>query len=77
MEKSGIKVLGIYPGPIDTELAKGIPLDKATPQAAAASIVQGIEKEQTYIFPDPMALQVEQSWATNGRELEAMMRLGG
>jgi predicted GNAT family acetyltransferase len=28
------------------------------------------------IFPDPMALQVEQLWATNGRQLEAAMLVG-
>jgi short-subunit dehydrogenase len=76
LEKSGVKVLGIYPGPIDTDLAKGIPLAKATPEQAAASIVRGIDAEQTHIFPDPMALQVEQLWAANGRQLEAAMRLG-
>ena len=76
LEKSGITVIGIYPGPIDTDLAKGVPLEKSTPEHAAANIVRGIEKGQTYIFPDPMALQVEQLWATNGRQLEAAMRIG-
>jgi NAD(P)-dependent dehydrogenase (short-subunit alcohol dehydrogenase family) len=77
LEKSGVTVIGIYPGPIDTDLAKGIPLEKATPEHAAANIVQGIERGQTSIFPDPMALQIEQVWATNGRHLEAAMRVGG
>jgi NAD(P)-dependent dehydrogenase (short-subunit alcohol dehydrogenase family) len=76
LAKSGVKVLGIYPGPVDTDLAKGIPLAKTTPEQAAASIVRGIDAEQTHIFPDPMALQVEQLWAANGRQLEAAMRLG-
>jgi hypothetical protein len=39
--------------------------------------VQGIEKGQTHIFPDPMALQIEQLWASNGRQLEAAMQIGG
>ena len=77
LEKSGITVIGIYPGPIDTDLAKGIPLEKSTPEHAAANIVRGIEEGQTNIFPDPLALQIEQLWATNGRQLEAAMRVGG
>jgi NAD(P)-dependent dehydrogenase (short-subunit alcohol dehydrogenase family) len=77
LEKSGITVIGIYPGPIDTGLAKGIPLEKSTPEHSAANIVQGIEKGQTYIFPDPMALQIEHLWATDVRQLESAMRVGG
>lgn len=75
--KYGITVIGIYPGPVDTELAKGIPLQKATPEHAAKNIVQGLEQGQTYIFPDPTALQIEQLWASNGRQLEAAMQAGG
>lgn len=76
LASSGIAVLGIYPGPIDTELAKNIPLEKASPDHAAANIVRGIEEGRTYIFPDPMALQVEHLWATDGRQLEAAMQVG-
>lgn len=74
---SGIAVLGIYPGPIDTELAKDLPLEKATADHAAANIVRGLEEGQTYIFPDPMALQVGHLWATDGRQLEAAMQRTG
>ncbi|MBX9710784.1 MAG: SDR family oxidoreductase [Xanthobacteraceae bacterium] len=77
LKKSGVAVIGIYPGPIDTDLAKNIPMEKATPEHAAANIVRGLEKGEPYIFPDPMALQVEQLWANNGRELEAAMQMGG
>lgn len=76
LAKSGITVTGIYPGPIDTDMAKNIPLEKTTPEYAAGNIVRGIEQGQTSIFPDPMALQVEHLWATNGRQLEAAMLIG-
>ena len=77
LAKSGITVVGIYPGPVDTDLAKGIPLEKVSPEHAAANIVQGLEQGQNYIFPDAMALQVEQLWATDGRQLEVAMQVGG
>jgi NAD(P)-dependent dehydrogenase (short-subunit alcohol dehydrogenase family) len=77
LQKSGINVIGIYPGPVDTDMAKNIPLEKVTVGYAAANIVQGIEKGEEYIFPDPMALQVGQLWASNGRQLEAALRVGG
>lgn len=77
LAKSGITVVGIYPGPIDTDLAKGIPLEKSTPEHAAINIVRGIEKGDSYIFPDPMALQIEHLWAHESRQLETAMQLGG
>ncbi|MGZ3306593.1 MAG: SDR family NAD(P)-dependent oxidoreductase, partial [Asticcacaulis sp.] len=47
----GVKVLGIYPGPIDTDMARDLPFDKTSPEAAAQAIVAGIEAGETYIFP--------------------------
>jgi NAD(P)-dependent dehydrogenase (short-subunit alcohol dehydrogenase family) len=71
LEKHNVTVLGIYPGPVDTDLAKAVPYpDKATPEHAAANIVQGIVEGQAYIFPDPMAQQAERLWSTDNRKLE-------
>jgi NAD(P)-dependent dehydrogenase (short-subunit alcohol dehydrogenase family) len=71
LEKHNVTVIGVYPGPIETDLAKLVPFsDKATADAAAANIVKGIAEGQTYIFPDPMAQQVEQLWSTDNRKLE-------
>lgn len=77
LKPQGIDVLGIYPGPIDTELARDIPLAKATPDEAAANIVRGIENGDAYIFPDPTAQQIEYLWANNGRQLEAAVAAAG
>jgi NAD(P)-dependent dehydrogenase (short-subunit alcohol dehydrogenase family) len=77
LAKSGIAVIGIYPGPVDTDLAKAIPLEKVTAEHAAANIVRGIENGDSYIFPDPMAEQVAHLWAHDGKQLEAAMQVGG
>jgi NAD(P)-dependent dehydrogenase (short-subunit alcohol dehydrogenase family) len=79
LEKDNITVIGIYPGPIETDLAKEVPYpEKATPEYAAANIVEGIAQGQTYIFPDPMAQQVEHLWSTDNRKLEYVaLHLGG
>jgi NADP-dependent 3-hydroxy acid dehydrogenase YdfG len=78
LEKHNVTVIGIYPGPIETELAKPVPYpDKATPESAAVNIVKGIAEGQTYIFPDPRAQQVEQLWSTDNRALEyAALHIG-
>jgi short-subunit dehydrogenase len=78
LAKDNITVIGIYPGPIETELAKPVPYEKVTPEYAAVNIVKGIAEGQTYIFPDPMAQQVEQLWSTDNRKLEYVaLHLGG
>ncbi|MDR6291434.1 MULTISPECIES: SDR family NAD(P)-dependent oxidoreductase [Inquilinus] len=78
LEKDNITVIGIYPGPIETDLAKPVPYPKVTPDHAAIRIVRAIAEGQTYIFPDPMAQQVEQLWSTDNRKLEHVaLHLGG
>jgi NAD(P)-dependent dehydrogenase (short-subunit alcohol dehydrogenase family) len=70
LEKDNVTVVGIYPGPIETVLATEVPYPKATPEHAAANIVKGLAEGRTYIFPDPMAQQVEELWSTDNRKLE-------
>ena len=77
LKPSGIDVIGIYPGPVDTALAQHIPLQKVTPEHAAANIVRGLENGDAYIFPDPTAQQIEHLWANDGRSLEAAMAAAG
>jgi NAD(P)-dependent dehydrogenase (short-subunit alcohol dehydrogenase family) len=73
LRDSGIKVLGIYPGPIDTELSRGLTMDKATPELAAQLIVAGLEKDDTYIFPDPVAQYIGSLWQSDGRALDVAL----
>ena len=75
LANSGIRVVGVYPGPIDTDLARDLPVEKATPEHAAANIVRGIEKGEDWIFPDPVALEIGHLWATDGRQLEAALQV--
>jgi NAD(P)-dependent dehydrogenase (short-subunit alcohol dehydrogenase family) len=71
---SGIKVVGVYPGPIDTDLARDLPFNKATPEHAAANIVRGLESGEDWIFPDPIALEIGQLFETKARQVEAALQ---
>ncbi|MDC7682518.1 SDR family NAD(P)-dependent oxidoreductase [Asticcacaulis sp. BYS171W] len=73
LKDTGVKVLGIFPGPIDTDLARDIPLEKATPETAAARIVAGLEAGEEYIFTDPVSDHIGHTWRTNAPGLEAAM----
>jgi len=76
LKPSGIRVVGIYPGPIDTELVKNLPVEKVTTEYAAANIVRGLEEGQTEIYPDPLAQKIGQLWAPSGPQLEAALQNG-
>jgi NAD(P)-dependent dehydrogenase (short-subunit alcohol dehydrogenase family) len=53
-----VYVAGVYPGPIDTDMAKEIDLEKISADAAANAILDGIEARRDEIFPDPFSVQL-------------------
>jgi len=61
---------GIYPGPVDTDMARSFPADKATPAAVASAILDGISAGEEDIFPDAMARQVKEIWESDPKELQ-------
>jgi NAD(P)-dependent dehydrogenase (short-subunit alcohol dehydrogenase family) len=69
----GIAVHTVNPGPIDTDLAKEFPADKASPKETAERIIQGIENDQADIFPDDGGKQMFDVWNNDYRDLEAMV----
>ena len=66
----GIAVHTVNPGPIDTDMAKEIDMDKVTPQHAAAEILRGLEAGEADIFPDPTSTQLFGVWKQDYRALE-------
>jgi NAD(P)-dependent dehydrogenase (short-subunit alcohol dehydrogenase family) len=56
--KKGVRVFGVFPGPIDTDMAKEITLPKTSPEQTAEAIVAGLVAGTLDIFPDPMSQQV-------------------
>ena len=54
----GTFVAGVYPGPVDTDMATGIPMDKTPPSAVARTILQGVEGGEEDIYPDPVSSEM-------------------
>ena len=54
----GIRVVGVYPGPVDTKMTAGQEMPKATPGQIADAILAGLENGDEEIFPDPMSQHV-------------------
>lgn len=67
----GVRVQIVLPGPIDTEMSKAFDVPKATPQATAVAILDGVENGDEEIFPDPMSASVEDYWRAGAfKEME-------
>jgi short-subunit dehydrogenase len=58
----GVKVHAVLPGPVDTEMARGLEVEKAPPESVARAIFDGVEKGEEDIFPDPMSESLAESW---------------
>ncbi|MEM9420600.1 MAG: SDR family oxidoreductase [Planctomycetota bacterium] len=69
--KDGVSVFSVFPGPVDTDMAKDVPMDKAAPEHVARDILSGVEADQHDIFPDPFAEQVQAGWAADPKAVAA------
>lgn len=70
LRPQGTFVAGVYPGPIDTEMAEKFPMAKTAPRVAAHAILDGLEAGEEDIFPDPTARQMGALYRQNPKALE-------
>ena len=70
LRAQGTFVAGVYPGPVDTDMAANIPLDKTSPREVAHAILDGLEAGQEDILPDPMARQMGAAFFSGPKQLE-------
>lgn len=66
----GVRVVGVYPGPVDTKMTAGQEMPKATPSQAAAAILAGLESGDEEIFPDPMSQDVHLKLLKDPKQVE-------
>jgi NAD(P)-dependent dehydrogenase (short-subunit alcohol dehydrogenase family) len=62
LAKRGIRVHVVLPGPVDTEMTRGLEIPKASPESVARAIFDGVEKGEEEIFPDPMSESMAEGW---------------
>ena len=68
----GVSVHAALTGPTDTEMTRGLDIPKASPEAVARAIFDGVERGEDEIFPDPMSAAMAEGWRTG--EVKAMER---
>jgi NAD(P)-dependent dehydrogenase (short-subunit alcohol dehydrogenase family) len=68
----GVTVHAVMLGPVDTDMNAGLDIPKAPPAAVATAIFAGLENGEEEIFPDPMSVQLAETWRTGAvKALEA------
>ncbi|MBK6687312.1 MAG: SDR family oxidoreductase [Deltaproteobacteria bacterium] len=72
LKKRGVAVHAVFPGPVDTEMARDLTLPKTSPEQVAAAIVEGINLGEEDILPDPMSRQVFDQWKRDPKAVEQM-----
>ena len=77
LKGQGIQVFGIYPGPVDTDMAKSIPIDKAPAQDVARAIVAGLATGTEDIFPDAMAKRFGDTFFKSPQAVEEQLASAG
>ena len=69
----GVSVIGVYPGPVDTDMAAEITWPKETPQQVAREILDAVESGVDDVFPDDMARDIQRQYGEEPKKLELSM----
>jgi len=68
--KRQVKVFGVFPGAVDTDMLKGVEMPKTAPADVASAVLKGVEADEEDIFPDPMAQALYAQWTTDHKAIE-------
>ena len=60
----GVSVHAVLPGPIDTDMVRALDIPKTSPADVARGTLDGVERGDEEIFPDPMAQSLADGWRT-------------
>src|SRR5438874_1438302 len=58
----GVSVYAVLPGPIDTDMVRDLDLPKTPPEDVAGAMLDGVERGDEDIFPDPMSQLLAEGW---------------
>jgi NAD(P)-dependent dehydrogenase (short-subunit alcohol dehydrogenase family) len=71
LARRGVSVFAVLPGPIDTDMVRALDIPKAPPADVARATLDGLERGEEDIFPDPMSQLWADGWRAGvAKELE-------
>jgi NAD(P)-dependent dehydrogenase (short-subunit alcohol dehydrogenase family) len=65
LARRGVSVHRVLPGPVDTDMTRGLDIPKASAESVARAIWDGVEKGEEEIFPDPMSEAIAEGWRSS------------
>ncbi len=77
MQPAGIRVVNVFPGPIDDEWNQNLPPPKLAPAALAAAIVRALQAGVEDLYPGELAQEWRQRWRHDPKVLERELAAGG
>jgi NAD(P)-dependent dehydrogenase (short-subunit alcohol dehydrogenase family)/uncharacterized OB-fold protein len=77
MRPAGIRVVNVFPGPIDDEWNQNLPPPKLTPEAVANAIVKALRDGVEDVYPGDVAQEWLERWRDNPKVLERELAAGG
>ena len=77
MRPSGIRVVNVFPGPIDDEWNQNLPPPKVAPAMLASAIVKALKEGIEDVYPGDVAQEWLERWRDNPKVLERELAAGG
>lgn len=77
MRPAGIRVVNVFPGPIDDEWNQNMPPPKLAPAAVASAIVKALKEGIEDVYPGDVAQEWLERWRENPKVLERELAAGG
>ncbi len=68
----GVTVHSVMAGPIDTDMVRGLEIPKTAPAVVARGVLDGVERGEEEIFPDPMSATLAAGWSAG--DIKALER---
>jgi NAD(P)-dependent dehydrogenase (short-subunit alcohol dehydrogenase family) len=62
LKRQGIGVQAVILGSVDTDMSRGFDIPKVSPEVAAVGILDGVERGEEEIFPDPTSQTLADGW---------------
>ena len=72
-ELPSVLVMGVYPGPIDTDMTETMTIDKASPILVADAVVAALASGVEDVYPDATAKQMYEGWMADAKAMEKSM----
>jgi short-subunit dehydrogenase len=73
MRAAGIRVVNVFPGPIDDEWTQAVPPPKLAPAALAKAVVKALQDGVEDIYPGDVAQDLFTRWRESAKALEREM----